>query len=106
MELRKELSRATTLDLPATLVFDYPSTDELAASLVTMLPVPEQARPPVAESGRGKARGNESMARVADVKCAEPPRQIKAWRPPQRDDITAQVTCAGCCLKGPATMLL
>jgi hypothetical protein len=82
VELRKELSRISTLDLPATLVFDYPSTEELVAALVTMLPEPEQAQPPAAKSGL-KPRVEKS---------AEPTRQIKSWRPPQRDDITAQVT--------------
>ena len=84
MELRKELSRVSTLDLPATLVFDYPSTEELVAALVTMLPEPEQAQPPAAKSGR--------KPRVEKTISAEPTQQIKAWRPPQRDDITAQVT--------------
>lgn len=83
VELRKELSRISTLDLPATLVFDYPSTEELVAALVTMLPEPKQAQPSTAKSGR--------KPRVEKTISAEPTRQIKAWRPPQRDDITAQV---------------
>lgn len=91
MELWKELSRITTLDLPATLVFDYPSIGELTAALAAILPeapVPEQARAPAAKAGR-KAKVAESAAESA---AAEHLRQIKAWRPPQRDDIIAQVT--------------
>lgn len=98
MELRKELSRVTTLDLPATLVFDYPSTNELTAALAAMLhepQLPDQAKPPAAKTGR-KPRGTESAAESAAngaaSAAAERPRHIKAWRPPQRDDITAQVT--------------
>ncbi|BDA51457.1 probable inactive phenolphthiocerol synthesis polyketide s at N-terminal half [Coccomyxa sp. Obi] len=100
VELRKELSRLTTLDLPATLVFDYPSTDELTAALAVMLPepvLPEQAGLPAAKSGR-KAKGAESAAESAASSAksaaAERPQHIKAWRPPQRDDITAQVLAA------------
>ncbi|CAL8465609.1 g5145 [Coccomyxa elongata] len=93
VELRMELSHITTLDLPATLVFDYPSTGELTAALAAMLPeppLPEQARAPAAKSGR-KAGVAES---AAESGAAERVRQIKAWRPPQRDDITAQVLAA------------
>ncbi len=38
MELRKELSVLTSLELPATLIFDYPSVSEMAAALTAMLP--------------------------------------------------------------------
>ena len=92
------LSSITTLDLPATLVFDYPSTDELSAALAAMLPepaLPEQARVPAAKTGRetrGAELAAESLASSAESAAAERPRHIKAWRPPQRDDITAQVS--------------
>ncbi len=44
VELRKELSTLTALELPATLVFDYPSVAEMTAALAAMLPaVLEQA---------------------------------------------------------------
>ena len=38
MELRKELSTLTALELPATLVFDYPSVAEMTTALAAMLP--------------------------------------------------------------------
>lgn len=38
MELRKELSTLTSLDLPATLIFDYPSVAEMTGALSAMLP--------------------------------------------------------------------
>ncbi len=38
MELRRELSTLTSLDLPATLVFDYPSVTEMTGALSAMLP--------------------------------------------------------------------
>ena len=44
VELRKELSTLTALELPATLVFDYPSVAEMTAALAAMLPAaPRQA---------------------------------------------------------------
>lgn len=55
MELRKELSILTSLELPATLIFDYPSVAELTAALTALLPAaapasaaqqPKQAAPP------------------------------------------------------------
>ena len=55
MELRKELSILTSLDLPATLIFDHPSVAEMTAALTAMFPAaapasaaqqPKQAAPP------------------------------------------------------------
>ena len=43
VELRKELSALTELELPATLVFHHPSVAELTAALAAMLPaIPKQ----------------------------------------------------------------
>ena len=43
VELRKELSTLTVLELPATLVFDYPSVAEMTSALAAMLPaIPKQ----------------------------------------------------------------
>ena len=63
VELRKELSIATSLDLPATLVFDYPSVTEMTAALTAMLPavppVPTAAKPKQAAAAKadGTRRG-------------------------------------------------
>ena len=38
VELRKELIRVTALDLPATLIFDYPSIAEMTAALCNLAP--------------------------------------------------------------------
>lgn len=40
VELRKEIADRTELDLPATLLFDYPSPSELAAFIVSSMPPP------------------------------------------------------------------
>ena len=43
VELRKELARLTALDLPATLIFDYPSIAEMTAALLSLAPQPAKA---------------------------------------------------------------
>ena len=40
VELRKELARVTLIDLPATLMFDYPSIAELTGALLGLAPQP------------------------------------------------------------------
>ena len=40
VELRKELVRVTALDLPATLIFDFPSIAEMTAALLNLAPQP------------------------------------------------------------------
>ncbi len=47
VELRKELASVTGLDLPTTLVFDYPSADSITDLIVSMLP---SEPPPAGES--------------------------------------------------------
>ena len=65
VELRKELSILTSLDLPATLIFDYPSVAEMTDALTAMLPAasavpaaaqPKQAAPPGMHSARRAAK--------------------------------------------------
>ena len=43
VELRRELATISSLDLPATLVFDYPTIDSLADFIVSELPTPAAA---------------------------------------------------------------
>lgn len=74
VELRKELSIATSLDLPATLIFDYPSVAEMTAALVAMLPAASQrpavAKPKQAAAAKvdGTRRGPAHKAAAADGK--------------------------------------
>lgn len=69
MELRKELSILTSLELPATLIFDHPSVAEMTTALTAMLPAltamlpaaapasaaqqPKQAAPPAVMKNKG-----------------------------------------------------
>ncbi len=66
MELRKELSVLTSLELPATLIFDYPSVSEMAAALTAMLPA---AAPASAAQQRIQAGtlGDKREERPADA---------------------------------------
>lgn len=43
VELRKELASVTGLDLPTTLIFDYPSTESIADLILDMLPSAPEA---------------------------------------------------------------
>lgn len=43
VELRKELASVTGLDLPTTLVFDYPSTESITDLILDMLPSAPEA---------------------------------------------------------------
>ena len=43
VELRRELATISGLELPATLVFDYPTIDSLAGFIVSQLPLPAPA---------------------------------------------------------------
>ena len=63
MELRKELSILTSLDLPATLIFDYPSIAEMTSALTAMLP----AATPV-PTAAAKPTSKAAAPRVDDAK--------------------------------------
>ena len=72
VELQKELSLGTGLDLPPTYVFDYPSIAEMAAHLDAALPL----LPPAAEPAAPKpVRIDVSEALTAQQAAAEEP----AW---------------------------
>jgi hypothetical protein len=56
-ELRKEISCITTIDLPATLVFDYPSIEEMAKAIVTKIPDAETAPTTISKLALGNDKG-------------------------------------------------
>ena len=63
VEVRKELADRTELDLPATLLFDYPSPSELAAFILSMMPPPLASKPiPAAPSAAAPASFRISTA--------------------------------------------
>ena len=63
VELRKDLSILTSLDLPATLIFDYPSIAEMTSALNAMLPT---ATP--APTAAAKPASKAPAPRVEDAK--------------------------------------
>ena len=58
MELQKELTQQTSLELPATFVFDYPSIGEMCGFISSALPPPQSAStaPPALTSEQPQAR--------------------------------------------------
>jgi acyl carrier protein len=67
IELRNALAARTGLTLPATLVFDYPTTEALSRHLLSLL-VPEQPTP-AARVVRTPAR-DENVVAVSDADVA------------------------------------
>lgn len=81
VEVRREASQLTGLDLPVTLIFDYPSVAEIAAFIVGKLPAPVTEQPPTVppasvaagSSGVSKARsGSRRRRRALAAMPAEP----------------------------------
>ncbi|MFC9293567.1 SDR family NAD(P)-dependent oxidoreductase [Streptomyces sp. NPDC057011] len=68
VELRNQLTRATGVKLPATLVFDHPAPSALAAYLLTRV-VAEEA--PAAAVTRRRVRADEPMA-IVGMACRYP----------------------------------
>lgn len=102
VELRRELSQTMAMDLPATLVFDYPSTAELTAALAQMLPepapalqssLPKRSKRAELHNARQQARAEESGGgRDGVTGPSAEQRQPNEWRPPQKEEIVAQVS--------------
>lgn len=72
--MRREVAQLSGLDLPATLVFDYPSTAEMATFVVSQLPPPAQqpAQPPVQEQQAAAEAG------IARSRARRPRREKRA----------------------------
>ena len=65
--MHKEISELTELDLPATLLFDYPSTSELISFILSTLP-PPATRPAVAsQATAATAISPPTMAAITEV---------------------------------------
>ena len=66
-EVRREVSALSGLDLPATLIFDYPSVAAMAGFVVSKLPpaagAPVSAVAAPVAAGAGRARGQRSLRR-------------------------------------------
>ncbi|MFF7685402.1 SDR family NAD(P)-dependent oxidoreductase [Streptomyces syringium] len=65
VELRNRLATDTGLRLPATLVFDHPTPQELSHYLLTLLPEPEPAPGPAPPAARAGQDPEEPVAIVA-----------------------------------------
>ncbi|MEV6637250.1 type I polyketide synthase, partial [Actinoplanes sp. NPDC051470] len=70
VELRNSLAKATELRLPATIVFDHPTADALAAHLLVKLGLPAASQPP-AEPVADRAPVNEPIA-IVSMACRVP----------------------------------
>ncbi len=99
VEVRKELADLTELDLPATLLFDYPSPDELAAYILETLPQPV-SRPaptrkpnPIPSPTFGQPTlgqptlGQPTRAQVSAESAAAEPERPVWWYMPQGERI-------------------
>lgn len=80
--MRREAAQLTGLELPVTLIFDYPSIAEIAAFIVGKLPAPvvEQQPAPVAAGpgGGSKAGGGRRRRRRALAAMAPEPAPLSA----------------------------
>lgn len=78
VEVRREVSQLTGLDLPATLIFDYPSIAEIAAFVSSKLPPPAEQPLPAAAAvpdaaGAGARRKGSRRRRERGPKRAPKP---------------------------------
>ena len=87
VELHRELCTHTTLDLPPTFVFDYPTADDmaayisqqlagLAASSITQPPEPIPAEPVIQPAGAAGVSATEAAAGPAWVSMATDERRV------------------------------
>ena len=82
VELRKELSTLTSLQLPATLIFDYPSVTEMTHALTAMLPAasPASAAAKPGQAAVAKAAGT-SRGPTQDAAAAAGKSVASYWLP-------------------------
>ncbi|KAK9834736.1 hypothetical protein WJX74_008822 [Apatococcus lobatus] len=80
VEVRKELADRTELDLPATLVFDYPSPSELAAFFLSLMPPPASTPIPATPLGPAPtaSRNPAAVKRMSGTSAASSAEKVAA----------------------------
>lgn len=95
VEVRREASQLTGLDLPATLIFDYPSVAEIAEFIVSQLPAPIEQAPaavpaPVAAGSKGSGRPARGSSRRRKLGAAVAPAAPAPLSAEERIEIASQ----------------
>lgn len=101
------MAQLSGLDLPATLIFDYPSTGEIAAFVVSQLPLPVQQpalqQQPTAEPGNARRRARRPRCEKRAQSAA--PAVQPALTAQQRLEIATALVRSNACQSGRALRL-